>query len=231
MFENANDLPLAVDDQAVTGASRRFIANYAAVPIGSSVTSLRSVGNRIGDLAAPSAASAPTLRYANGRTYLEFDGVDDVLTCSVSDAAAIGVGAFTTYTVGRYRTANTNGAYWPLTNHHSESNNFGITSYNTGTLMYRGTVSASAYTLDTNWHVFFGVFNGTSSLMKRDSATPVSVNPGGLTIGTLSLGGGAGSTATKPPLDIAEMGMFDRALTVAELAALSSQLMATYNIV
>jgi hypothetical protein len=229
IFQNADDLPVAIDALPVSGASRRFVAKYATVSAGQPVTTLATIGTRAGDLAAAGTSTAPVLRTSGGRTYLEFDGTDDELICTSTDSAAIGAAPFTSYIVARMRAANTNGVYWPLVNH---GGGFGITTANTGAALYRGAVTADFATLDTNWHVFYGVFNGASSLAKRDAAAPVTGNAGTAAIVTLSLGTKAASgNATRPPLDIAEMGMFDRALTAAELASLSTQLMATYAIV
>ena len=227
VFQNASDLPLAVNSLPVSGASRRFVASVAPVANDQPVLALPNLGTRSGDLTAANSSTAPLRKFASGRTYLQFDGTDDVLTCANSDATAIGTGVFTTYVVGRYRSLPTSGHYWPIIDMQG-GGGFGFTTQGANMMMYRGSLFTTTTATDTNWHVFIGVFNGASSVFKRDNGTEQTGNPGAEAISTLKLG--SGPSATKPAIDIAEFGLFDRALDSTERAALASSLVSNYAI-
>jgi hypothetical protein len=228
-FENPGDLPLVVSGLPVTGVARRFVASSATNAVGTPVLNLPTRGSRAGDLAAVGASTAPILRNTGGRVYLEFDGVDDVLTCSTSDAT-IGTAPFTTYAVGRYRSAVPAGAYWPITDHGGAGGGgFGITANGGNMLLYRDGLYVTPTAVDTNWHVFIGVFNGVSSVFKRDLGANQTGNAGAAAITTLRIG--SSPSAAKPAIDVAEQGMFDRALTATEMSDLAASLVSDYSIV
>ena len=206
----------------------------ATVPVDTKIVSLADLGSK-GSAAVGygGADRGPTLRRDSLRTYMEFAGGLEKMASGggASESEPI---PYTTFSVGRYRTANTSATdYWGLggfANHH--------VSIDRGTprlLAWRGTTIMSTPSLfpGTDWHVVIGVFAlDATSVIRMDNQVE--------TIGSNGLGAftepypftfPSNSSATDcPPVDIAEAGYFDRALDKPERDLLAAALMAAYQI-
>lgn len=227
-FTDAADLPLFIPSLPVAGIYRRYLATDSDAAVGTAVTSLANRGSASG-AATASPAVAPTKRAAGGVTYLEFDGTNDLIAAPTD--AALGAGAVTAYGVARFRALPATGHIWPIVSLSAlGAQNYGIVTQNNGKAgIYRETAVAvlNSPLPGTDWHVFVGVFNGATSVVRMDGTESGAVTTGTGTMGALGVGPGLSS---RPQVDVAEFGMFDRALDATERSNLVAALQAQYGL-
>lgn len=211
---NANPVdPDTPSTITATGVIRRYLAKTLDESlIGTQVTSLPDTSGVGSPLIPVVSGSGATLMNESGMDFLRFDGVDDRMYTAVSTTAQ----PFTVAYVYRMRTTGASKA---------------IGSLNTGTpaspIMRReanGDLFASAGTgltlagaaADTGWHLAYASVNGGTSIIGVDGTTTTGAM-GANSISGLRIGQGATDYSD---IDVAEVILFNRALSAAELTQL-----------
>lgn len=222
-FADVSDLPLYLPDlpAGVPAALRRYTAISAPASVGGPVASIANLGSAPGALVSASGGQSPTLREAT-RRYLEFDGTDDMMQAAASDAA-IGTGPVTYYAVARFRASPAAANFWNVVAGGTTDNTSILFNTAGNVTAYRGTsYSGAQHTPGTAWHVFLGVFNGSSSVLRMDAAETTG------TVGTTVPNTMVVGKATGVPIDIAEVGAFGSALDATTRTTLVNYLATLY---
>lgn len=170
------------------------------------------------------AGARPTYRtnVLNGKPVVRFDGVDDRLACAtfalaqpftrVSVMARTGnAGAVVYYFDGD--TVNTAGLYKSATDEWH---------------LFAGADLADG-AANTSFHILVGVFNGASSNLRVDSGAGTTGNAGAGSPNGLTVGSAAGGLVPGA-CDVAEVAVYSRALTTAELNRIGAYLAGKYGV-
>jgi len=203
-----------------SGLTARFVAEEAGFVNGATVTSWGALTGNY----SLTAGGAPVYTFANGKGYVETDGVDDYL----QDATLDRTQPNTLVMVARYKTV-ANGKYLFATvtgNPNQQSVAIGGTGLRQ---MYAGSGAAVFGTTEnTAWHVYIATFNGTTSeLMVNgtvDASGDAKTNPAdGLRLAASPALDNFGS------LQISEVLAYNRVLTSAEKTSLTTTLRSQYG--
>lgn len=214
---NGATLPLALPPVGVDDYVGRWLPSQLGGADGSAVTSLPAAYGTNRDLAA---GGAPTLKVLGSDKYIQFDGIDDVLTQSVTAASWI-----TTIVLARVDSSSPGGRIAAM----AASAGPWITRGSTGIIKFAGgsniDIGPSTPTVALgSWKVLSMVQNGASSLAGIDT-TITSGTLGTRVSSALMLGKtdeGFGSVS------IAEALVYSRALSATELQAVATALRANH---
>jgi len=168
----------------------------------------------------------PTLRNADGRRYVELDGVDDYLSAAFGSSIAQ---PSTTMIVGRYAGSNFNTQIlWGGTTGATVGQTIGTASDGRRQI-YAGTGRVSTTTADGGWHLHHASFNGTTSDYSLDGASIAAGAAGANALDGVRIGANSAITSFFK-LHIAEVLVWNRLLTAQEKSDVSSALIAYYGI-
>lgn len=203
------------------GLVRRYMASeLEPAAVGKAVPRLTEMSGAGPALTQSVTAKQPTLRQAGGIRYLEFDGVDDAL-------AAPGdiPGPVTFAVLARYRAATA--PNWPVLTLRTNLN--GMFSLNTSGTMtaYAGNALNAPGSPGAGWHVFLATFNGADSVARMDGGEATGNTGPMLDSNSIMLGTGAAS-GVFVQLDVAEVLVWNRALSASERAKVATDLRSAY---
>jgi len=168
----------------------------------------------------------PTLRNADGRRYVELDGVDDYLSAAFGSAVPQ---PSTTMIVGRYAGSSIgNQILWGGTTGASVGQTIG-TAADGRYQIYGGTGRVSTLVNEGAWHLHHALFNGTTSEYSLDGATVASGAAGANAHDGVRIGANSAITSFYK-LHIAEVLIWNRPLTAQEKSDVSAALIAYYGI-
>jgi len=210
---------------SVTGASRRYVASSLAdSKVGTVITQLDSVGEP-GEpkfLRPVVSGSGATLRNAGGVKYLEFDGVANRMYVPAFTVAQ----PYTFAVVYKLRSTGTSKVILSLINGTPASPTLrreanGNIVFDAGSA--QPVVPGAA--LGTTWHLAYISVNGASTIIGIDGTTATPGTPGTGSVTGLRIGQGASDYSD---IDVAEVVMWDRALTSGELASVRTDMKAQY---
>lgn len=229
VFTDPTDLPVFVPSLGVSGVLRRYVAakaGEAGVALNAEVSNLASIGSTATTVTA-SGTTRPLLISEGGRLLLRFDGTDDRMPSGSGDG--IGTNPFTLYGVAKFRALPSSGFAGIIGYGSGTGYQLGISNTGASTIYRGSTLTGTTVTAGT-WHVFVGVFDGASSTLRVDSTeTGGSVGTGSMSSGVVNLAPVAGG-ASASAVDIAEAGIFARALNSTERATLAGNLAASYGL-
>lgn len=156
----------------------------------------------------------------NGLPVVRFDGLTQTMSASFTLAQPV-----TVVVAANYRSArNTNDTLIDG----FTVNTMRLFRITTGIKMYAGAFGPEV-TLDPQaWHIYSAVFNGTNSSLEADSSTTFTGNAGTASPGGIWL---ASAADVEPgPVDIAELVLYNRALSSTEKSNVISYLQSKYGL-
>jgi hypothetical protein len=160
------------------------------------------------------------LNQYNGRPCLRFDGSDDYL-----QSANFGVGVLaqpnTIFVV--YKFLATGATKYIIDGNDGVNRTIIYSAATSKISIYGGTLLQSALTVDTNFHLTRGLFNGASSEIQVDAAAAVVAAGGALGIDGLAVGAPNGG-ASPSNIDICEIILYNKALSAGEITTISGYL-------
>lgn len=226
-FTNPTGLPLHWSVLPISGAIRRFSAFSATEAVDAPVLSLANLGSGGGTLAAAGSGTAPTKKIDGGTHYLRFDGVDDVMTASVSDSAV--TGPATLYSVVRLRTSPpANSTFAPASGATAASPYMSVAGSGNAAAGHDASSFTAGPNGGTNWRVIVATFNGAASTLQANLSVPATWNDAGTTaLGTMKVGHRVSGFGD---IDVAELGMFGSALSAGDRTELIGYLREVYSI-
>lgn len=207
--------PPPVTDLALWFDASSYI-NPSSPPDGGDVEAWADLAGYAG-ISRATAAGRPTLQAGvqNGRSVVEFDGVDDYMDLTPWSTLPQPV---TTFLVGKIGTTTAEQAFID-----AQTSRQMLFSNVSGQWVMHAGASISGGTSDTNPHVLTAVYDGASSSLRVDGADVLSGDPGTNGLGVMRLG------ATNSPagfLDgfVAEFLAYGRTLTTTERGDVESYL-------
>jgi hypothetical protein len=226
---NISGLPIAIHDLPVAGYKRRFLAKSLQLADGATV-------NKWPDLVAGGASLDPVPTYGLAPYAGTVDGIQSVTfngTTQGLKTSAVMNQPHTLVMVAKLRDAGITGLRIMAGGRLGadiavESATLG-TSGNAGSKNYflEGGTSFAGPTADTAWHVFIGVFNGASSVLAVDG-TETTGNTGTARRDILTLAYHRAGQWTN--MAVAEVALYDKALTAGERTSTVTALRAQYGL-
>lgn len=215
-----DSLPKFIHSAPVSsGLVRRYAASTLnSTQVGQALASLPDLTGKGAPLAQADAALQPTVKQVGPIRYLEFAG--DAMRGDASGGKTFAV-------VGRFRGTPT-GGYYPI----ASLGTFGggaLSRTQNGTMSSYGTASLNGNANPgADWQVFIASFTGTDSVIRVGTSEVVG-NAGTTTAVQTNLGL---DTSDKPVslIDVAELLIWDRSLTLAERGKVVADLRAAYGI-
>lgn len=188
------------------------------------VTTWTDLGALLKDLTQSTATNKPIYKtnIVNSLPVVRFDGSNDRMSTATFTAIAQPV---TVFCVAK-SSALTGAQYFDTTNRPL----FGTNATPRHTLYAGSSILTSAAAADTDWHVYSCIFNGASSIARRDGTSIITGNPGTQSFGNVLYVGGDPISLTSAPLngDIAELGVYNSALGTTDHNNLGSGLATKY---
>lgn len=219
------DPSTALHSLPVTGFNRRFVASQLTGVDGSSVaswTDLSGSGTALTPGGVSGANTAPVIATDGGRKVVSFDGANSGtgqdLAMSQPHTVVI-VGRFTAITAASVQTLS--GGIGS-----GSRANLYIDGTAPGNLRLNGGSTLVGPAIDTNWHVFVGVFDTTSTI--RIDSVEVSAAAGSNSRTKLTIGSLDG--ASKGSVNVAEVITYPYALDVNQRSSIVADLRSYYNI-
>lgn len=213
-------LPKFIPAPAVpSGLVRRYTAaSIDSMQVGKAVSSLPDTTGLGAALSQSDTARQPIARQIGGLRYLEF--TEDSLLGDASGGKCFAV-------VGRYREQHETGNA-PI-GALSAAGNGSLSRIANGKLSAYGNANmATQLNPGSDWHVFIATFDGANSVVQMDDAYETG-NAGTTAATRTALGQGTTST-TWAPIDVAEMLVWNRGLTLDERTKVVADLKANYGI-
>lgn len=221
-FINPGSKPVYINPHDLHDPWRRYVAVNTVEADGEKVLAVPNLHPAPGEMYS-STASAPIKRITPTATYLEFDGINQVMLNRNSDATAIGTAGYTVYAVAQIPAgATTRG----IISAGAGSN--GTLSINADRKLqaWRSSLLLSNLTVDDGWHLFVGVYNGASSRLLMDGVwfdgTLGTQAPGIMEVGR--------ANTTFSRINIAEWGSYAYAMNSAEQTWLRNMMATMYPI-
>lgn len=218
--------PTAKAPNQISGLQLWFKADaITGLVDGDPVTTWDDLGTLTRNLTQSNATNKPTYKtgIVNSLPVVRFDGSNDRMNTASFTAITQ---AFTVFVVAK-STALTGAQYFDATNRPL----FGTNATPRHTFYAGSSILTSTSAADTNWHVYTCIFNGASSVARRDGTSIITGNPGVQSLTDLYVGGDPLS-ATSAPLngDIAEICVYTSALSQSDHNALGAYLAAKYGL-
>lgn len=219
---DAATLPKFIHGAPVTaGLIRRYAGvSLDSTQVGTTLASLPDLTGLGSPLSQVDPALQPTIRQSGKIRYLEF-------TADAMNAGATATATQTFAVVGKYRGQPASGN-WPI----AALGNGGGGAYSRNSAGVMASYGNAALTGGGNpgtaWHVFLATFDGAASVVRVDS-TEVIGNAGTTPGGNLNLGINT-SQVPESLVDIAEVLVWNRNLTLTERQKVVSDLKSVYGI-
>ena len=205
-----------------SGFVARWTSHEATGPVDGAVTAWPAAHGGV----SMTLTGGPVLRNAGGRRYVELDGVNDYLSAAFGSTIAQ---PNTVMVVGRYAGASVNSQIiWGGTTGSTVSQTIGTASDGRNQI-FAGTGRPSTVVDNAGWHLHHAFFNGTTSEYSIDGATVVTGAAGANTLEGIRVGANS-AISTFYKLEIAEVLVWNRALTAQEKSDVSAALIAYYGI-
>ncbi len=164
----SSDIPLTIDGlqlwvRADAGTFQDSAKTTTAVSDGDVVGAWADQSGNGRDVLQATTADKPTLRLnvKNGRPAIRFDGISDYLRALYADIAQPFV---------RFIVIESDGGVTEHILNAVDAQGGVMYIPGTGTFNIRSTTAIVGPAIDTNWHIFVGVFNGASSSLRLDGA-------------------------------------------------------------
>lgn len=186
------------------------------------VTTWTDLGALLKNLTQSTAGNKPSYRtnVINSLPVVRFDGTDD----RMSTASFTSVPQPTTFFVVVKSNNLSKDRYFDTAGRQLFGND------TTGYELYAGSTLLTGGTRDTSWHVFTIIFNGASSIARKDGTSTITGNPGAAAITLLHVGWDGLTDADDLSGDVAEIGMYNVALSASNHNALGVGLASKYGL-
>lgn len=189
---------------------------------GDTVTSWTDAGSQGKNLA--EATNPPTYRtnVINSLPVVRFDGTNDTMTAAAITSISQ---PLTVFMVVKSNNLSKD-RYW-------DTRITGRTLFGNDTSgyeLYAGSAVLTGGTRDTSWHIFTVIYNGASSIARRDGTSIITGNPGTNAMAPEFVVGSDGLGGDFMSGDVAECGVYNSALSTANHNALGQGLATKYGL-
>ena len=207
----------------ISGLQLWYAANAITGKVdGDTLTTWTDAGSQLKDLT--EATNPPSYRtnVINSLPVVRFDGTNDTLKTSTITSIAQ---PLTVFMVVKSNNLSKD-RYWDT--RITGRTLFGNDS--SGYELYAGSSLLTGGTRDTSWHIFTVIYNGASSVARRDGTSIISGNPGTGAMTPEFVVGSDGLGADFLSGDVAECGVYNVALSTANHNALGQGLATKYGL-